>query len=116
MSSIMGAQARSNAAGFITSKHALVTVVWCVAREVAANNIRVNICATSPSKKEIWATTEDRKSKTMGVDTTAMLNQMIPMGRHAELDEIARSLLFLASNQSSFPICSVFMLDGGFNA
>ncbi len=53
MSSIMGAQARSNAAGFITSKHALVTVVWCVAREVAANNIRVNICATSPSKKEI---------------------------------------------------------------
>jgi len=51
----------------------------------------------------------------MGVDTTAMLNQMIPMGRHAELDEIARSLLFLQSDQRSFPIGSVFMLDGGFN-
>ena len=44
------------------------------------------------------------------------LNQMIPLGRHARPDEVAKSVLFLASDQSSFSTGSVFMADGGFNA
>ena len=55
-------------------------------------------------------------SKPMGLDATEMLNKIIPMGRHAVAEEIARSVLFLASNQSSFSTGSVFMADGGWNA
>ena len=116
-SSIMGVQARPNSVGYITSKHALVGMVRCVAREVAAQNIRVNILAPGPTNTEFQATIEARISKTMGIDATEMLNkQMIPLGRHAEPDEIARSVLFLASDQSSFSSGSVFMADGGWNA
>ena len=116
-SSIMGVQARPNSVGYITSKHALVGMVRCVAREVAAQNIRVNILAPGPTNTEFQATIEARISKTMGIDATEMLNkQMIPLGRHAEPDEIARSVLFLASDQSSFSTGSVFMADGGWNA
>jgi NAD(P)-dependent dehydrogenase (short-subunit alcohol dehydrogenase family) len=115
-SSIMGVQARPNSVGYITSKHALVGMVRCVAREVAGNNIRVNILAPGPTNNEFQSTIEERMSKMMGIDATAMLDQMIPLGRHAEPDEIARSVLFLASDQSSFSTGSVFMADGGWNA
>ncbi|MEK9724271.1 MAG: SDR family oxidoreductase [Rhodospirillaceae bacterium] len=116
MSSIMGVQARPNSVGYITSKHALVGMVRCVAREVAGRDIRVNILAPGPTNTEFQATIEARISKTSGIDATAMLNQMIPMGRHAEPEEIAQSVLFLASGRSSFSTGSVFMADGGFNA
>lgn len=115
-SSIMGVQARPNSVGYITSKHALVGMVRCVAREVAAQNIRVNILAPGPISNDFQATIEGRMSKMMGIDATAMLDQMIPMGRHAHPDEVAQSVLFLASDQSSFSTGSVFMADGGFNA
>jgi NAD(P)-dependent dehydrogenase (short-subunit alcohol dehydrogenase family) len=115
-SSIMGVQARPNSVAYITSKHALVGMVRCVAREVAGKNIRVNILAPGPTDNEFQTTIEDRMSKTMGIDATAMLDQMIPLGRHAQPDEIARSVLFLASDQSSFSTGSVFMADGGWNA
>lgn len=115
-SSIMGVTARPNSVGYITSKHALVGMVRCVAREVAGQNIRVNILAPGPIDNAFQKTIEDRITKTTGIDGTEMLNQMIPLGRHAHPDEIAQSVLFLASDQSSFSTGSVFMADGGFNA
>jgi len=116
-SSIMGVLARPNSVGYITSKHALVGMVRCVAREVAAKNIRVNILAPGPITNEFQTTIEDRMSKTMGIDATTMLNNtVIPLGRHGLPEEIAQSVLFLASDQSSFSTGSVFMADGGWNA
>jgi len=115
-SSIMGVQARPNSVGYITSKHAVVGMVRCVAREVAGKNIRVNILAPGPIDNSFQATIEGRMSKMMNVDATAMLDQMIPLGRHAQPEEVAKSVLFLASDQSSFSTGSVFMADGGFNA
>jgi NAD(P)-dependent dehydrogenase (short-subunit alcohol dehydrogenase family) len=91
-------------------------MVRCVAREVAGNNIRVNILAPGPTNNEFQTTIEDRMSKMMDIDATAMLDRIIPMGRHAEPDEIAQTVLFLASDQSSFSTGSVFMADGGWNA
>ena len=115
-SSIMGVQARPNSVGYITSKHALVGMVRCVAREVASKNIRVNILAPGPTNNQFQTTIEERMSKMMKIDATAMLDGIIPLGRHAEPDEIAQTALFLASDQSSFSTGSVFMADGGWNA
>jgi NAD(P)-dependent dehydrogenase (short-subunit alcohol dehydrogenase family) len=44
---------------------------------------------------------------------TEMFNQMIPLGRHAAPDEIARSVLYLAAPQSSFTTGAMLMVDGG---
>ena len=55
-------------------------------------------------------------SKSMGRDATAMLNEIIPLGRHAQVEEIVQTVLFLASDQSSFSTGSVFMADGGWHA
>ena len=48
-----------------------------------------------------------------GIDATKMLNDAIPLHRHAQPEEIARSALYLASNLSSFVTGSVLMADGG---
>jgi len=43
-------------------------------------------------------------------------NAAIPLGRHAQADEIARSVLYLASDASSFTTGSTLMVDGGMSA
>ena len=41
---------------------------------------------------------------------------MIPLGRHATPDEIARTVLFLASDESSFLTGATIPVDGGMSA
>ena len=50
------------------------------------------------------------------VDATAYLNETIPLGRHGRPDEIARTVLYLASDDSSFTTGATLMLDGGMSA
>jgi NAD(P)-dependent dehydrogenase (short-subunit alcohol dehydrogenase family) len=38
---------------------------------------------------------------------------MIPLGRHGSPNEIAQSVLYLASDQSSFTTGAMLMVDGG---
>jgi NAD(P)-dependent dehydrogenase (short-subunit alcohol dehydrogenase family) len=115
-SSIMGVRTRPGTVGYITSKHALIGMTRCVARELAPRNIRANIIAPGPLENEFQQTIEDRVSAQMGVDATAMLNGMIPLGRHGTAEEIAEAVLFLASDRSSFTTGAVLMADGGWHS
>ena len=115
-SSIMGVRTRPGTVGYITSKHALIGMVRCVARELAGRNIRANIIAPGPLENEFQQTIEDRVSADMGVNATEMLNNMIPLGRHGTAEEISRAVLFLASDQSSFTTGAVLMADGGWHS
>jgi NAD(P)-dependent dehydrogenase (short-subunit alcohol dehydrogenase family) len=115
-SSIMGVTASPNACAYVTSKHALIGLMRTVAKEVAPRRIRVNVLAPGPIDNSFQTEIEKRISALTGQDGTAMINARIPLGRHAKAEEIARSVLFLASDQSSFSTGSVYMADGGMNA
>lgn len=115
-SSIMGVTSSPNSCAYVTSKHALVGLMRTVAKEVAARRIRVNILAPGPIDNAFQSEIEKRISAVTGQDGTAMINARIPLGRHARPEEIARSALFLASDQSSFSTGSIFLADGGMNA
>jgi NAD(P)-dependent dehydrogenase (short-subunit alcohol dehydrogenase family) len=84
-SSIMGVTADPGVCAYVTSKHALIGLMRTVAKEAAPRKIRVNVVAPGP------------------------------LGRHGRAEEIARLVLFLASDQGSFSTGSVFMADGGMN-
>ena len=115
-SSIMGVRTRPGTVGYITSKHALIGMVRCVARALASKDIRANIIAPGPLENEFQKTIEDRVSAAMGVNATEMLNNMIPLGRHGTAEEIAEAVLFLASDRSSFTTGTVLMADGGWHS
>jgi NAD(P)-dependent dehydrogenase (short-subunit alcohol dehydrogenase family) len=114
-SSIMGVTADPGVCAYATSKHALIGLMRTVAKEAAARKIRVNVLAPGPMDNSFQTKIEERLTEIVGEDGTEFLNRVIPLGRHGGAEEIARSVLFLASDQSSFSTGSVFMADGGMN-
>jgi NAD(P)-dependent dehydrogenase (short-subunit alcohol dehydrogenase family) len=114
-SSIMGLRADPGVCAYATSKHALIGLMRTVAKEVAGRKIRVNILAPGPIDNSFQSKIEQRLTEVVGQDGTEFLNSIIPLGRHGRAEEIARMVLFLASDQSSFSTGSIFMADGGMN-
>ena len=115
-SRIMGVTGRPNSLAYITSKHALVGLVRCISKEVGGRNFRANFLAPGTISNAFQQAIEDRASALTGMDLNEMLNKAIPLGRHAEPEEIAKMVLFLASNQSSCSTGGVFMADGNWHA
>jgi NAD(P)-dependent dehydrogenase (short-subunit alcohol dehydrogenase family) len=115
-SSIVGVTSDPGICAYATSKHALIGLMRTVAKEVAGRNIRVNIVCPGPIDNSFQAEVEVGLSTALGADAKKFLDAAIPLGRHGKAEEIARTVLFLASSQSSFSTGSLFMADGGMNA
>ncbi len=111
--SVMGVTADPGTGAYATSKHALIGLMRVAAKEVAARGIRVNTIAPGPVANGFQDDIERRLSQVVGRDATEMLDHAIPLHRHAQPEEIARMVVFLASADSSFSTGGVFMADGG---
>ena len=85
----------------------------CLAKELAPRRIRVNTIHPGPVDNGFQAAVEEGFTKATGRDGTQFFNDMIPLGRHGKPEEIARSVLYLASDLSSFTTGSTLMVDGG---
>ncbi len=111
LSSIYGTVAAPKRAAYAATKAAvaMLTKVWAI--EWAQQGIRVN--AVAPG----YVTTEGTidLQKQGKIDVTA-LAQRTPQGRLGEPDEIANSVLFLASTASSHITGQVLGVDGGWTA
>jgi NAD(P)-dependent dehydrogenase (short-subunit alcohol dehydrogenase family) len=87
-----------------------------LAREAAVRNIRVNTIHPGPVDNEFQTNVERNLSRVLGHDATAFFNEIIPLRRHVRAEEVASSVLFLASDASSFTTGSLLMVDGGLSA
>jgi len=78
--------------------------------EFARSGVRVNaICPgpiATPLLMELFAKDPERAARRL---------VHVPMGRFGEPDEIAKAVLFLASDDSSFMTASSLLVDGGIN-
>lgn len=88
--------------------------VLAMTRELAViharENIRVNALCPGPLHTELlmkYLDTEEKRRRRL---------VHIPMGRFGEAKEIARAVLFLASDESSFTTGATFLVDGGITA
>jgi len=115
-SSIVGTQGAPGVYAYVTAKHAQVGLMRSLAKELAPRHIRVNTLHPGPIDNSFQAAVEANLSQAMGRDATDYLNQIIPLGRHARPEEIARTALFLASDDSSFTTGATMMVDGGMSA
>jgi len=111
-SSVAGVGGAAGMSAYVTSKHAVIGLMRSAARECAAQNIRVNTVNPSPVETRMMRSIEGM----MPVDAKqakSMMQSRIALQRYAEPEEIAKVMLFLASDDSSWVTGSVYMADGG---
>lgn len=98
---------------YITAKHAQIGLMRTVSKEAAPRRIRVNTIHPGPVSNDFQLGIEKNLGQILQTDGTQFFNEQIPLGRHASPHEIARSVLYLASDQSSFTTGTTLAVDGG---
>jgi NAD(P)-dependent dehydrogenase (short-subunit alcohol dehydrogenase family) len=96
---------------YAASKAAVRSLARSFSAELVAQGIRVNAISPGPIETPIYS-----KLGMPDEALQAMANQLIqqiPMGRFGQADEVAKSILFLASDDSSFMLGEEIVLDGG---
>jgi NAD(P)-dependent dehydrogenase (short-subunit alcohol dehydrogenase family) len=82
------------------------------ATDLKERRIRVNAVSPgatdTPGLNDLWTSTE------AGQQRLKMLSNTVPLGRLGRPDEIARAVVFLASDDSSYITGSELFVDGGF--
>jgi NAD(P)-dependent dehydrogenase (short-subunit alcohol dehydrogenase family) len=118
-SSTAGIRGSAGLSAYVTSKHAVIGMMRTAAMECAPFKIRVNTVNPAPIETRMMRSLEEMIAENIGADSE-MVGQIkgdftanIPLGRYGEPEEVARMMLFLASDESSFCTGGVYMVDGG---
>ena len=107
-SSITGLRGGRQAGAYYASKHAVVGMTKAIAMEYGAKDIRVN--AICPG-----LVMTDMLSGALAVapEKFEMLKSRVSMGRLAQPDEVADTVVWLASNESRYVTGVALPVDGG---
>lgn len=95
---------------YTASKGAVLSMSRELSAIHARENIRVNALCPGPLQTELlmkYLNTEEKKQRRL---------VHIPMGRFGQAKEIAKAVLYLASDDSSFVTGTEFLVDGGITA
>jgi len=100
---------------YVMSKGAVAMLTKAMALDYAQDNIRVNAVCPGDTFVERWT----EKGYFEGSDPVTIQEAMkessayIPLGRFGKPEEIAKAVLFLASEDSSFVTGHLLLVDGG---
>jgi NAD(P)-dependent dehydrogenase (short-subunit alcohol dehydrogenase family) len=106
--SIAGMIADPGISAYVAAKHAVIGLSKAAALEYASQGIRIN--ALAPGLVETAMTRhwfDDPKTRSVFLANS-------PIGRVAQPEEMAGTVLFLCSNLASFVIGQTFVIDGGY--
>ncbi len=107
ISSTYGHEGAAGASVYAGSKHAVEGITRSVAREIAKAGIRVNGVAPGPTDTGMLT------RFTLTPENKAALATGVPMGRLGLSEEVARAIVFIASDEASFITGHVLNVDGG---
>lgn len=119
-SSVAGIRGTPGMVAYNTSKHAVIGLMRVAATECAPWGIRVNTVNPAPIETRMMRSLEEMRAAHMADATTEQVKERhaarIPLKRYGEPEEVARLMLFLASDESSYCTGGVYMVDGGISA
>ena len=105
IASVAGKEGNPNASHYSASKAGLIALTKSLAKEVATQGVLVNAIAPAVARTAMF----DQMTR---AHIEYMLGK-IPMGRFAEVAEVAAMVAWLASEDCSFSTGAVFDLSGG---
>ncbi len=106
-----GVQIDRQMIAYATSKHAVIAMMRQIAADYAVHNIRCNALCPGFVDTPFNAGFERQMGGRAALET--YVKSSIPMGRWATMDEIAQSIVYLASSRSGFMTGHALVLDGG---
>lgn len=107
MASVVGVHGNAGQCNYAASKAGLIALAKSIAQEMGAKGIRANAIAPGFIETAMTAALSD--------DVRAAWAQKIPLRRAGQVEDIANTAVFLASDLSSYVTGQVIEVDGGMN-
>jgi NAD(P)-dependent dehydrogenase (short-subunit alcohol dehydrogenase family) len=111
LSSVAGHVGMPGASIYVASKHAVEGLTTAAALEPAAAGVRVNAVAPGPVATAMLDRFVGGKE-----DVKAGFVATIPAKRAATVEEIAQTIVFVASDKAKYLTGQIITVDGGFTA
>lgn len=105
VASVAGKEGNPNMIPYCTAKAGVICLTKSLAKEVATQNITVNVVTPGLIKTGL--------EKSLTPEQTKYLLERIPVGRMGRPEEVAALVHWLASDEASFSTGAVFDLSGG---
>ena len=103
ISSIAGVVGTARQVNYSSSKAGVIGLTKALAKEVAPYNIRVNVVAPGYIDTDMVKDLRNAEE----------LSRLIPLGRFGKAEEVAKAVIFLASDRSKYITGQVLKIDGG---
>jgi 3-oxoacyl-[acyl-carrier protein] reductase len=120
VSSTAGKRPSANMPEYSVAKAALLSLSRLYADRLAADGVLVNAVCPGPTKSELWVADggladQSAKLSSLGSrdDAIEKAGSGRPIGRLAEVPEIAAAILFLCSEPASYVSGAAWSVDGG---
>ena len=105
LSSVVGINGNVGQVNYAASKAGVIGLTKSLAKEFASRNIRVNAVAPGYVKSDMTAKLSE--------EITEKVLENIPLGQLGEVEDIANSVAFLASDEARYITDQVLVVDGG---
>lgn len=112
-SSVVGLMGFGGLCGYVAAKHGQVGLMRAVATEVAPRRIRVNTLHPGPTSTAFQTEIEMAATGLSAEAAAEAFDDLLPLKRHATPEEIASSVVYLASDESAFMTRTTLAVDGG---
>ena len=108
ITSVVGAMGNAGQSNYAASKAGIMGFTKSLAREVGVRGVTVNAIAPGFIDTDMTDSLPDEQKE--------VLASQIPMGRLGTVDEIAKAVLFLASDNASYITAQTIHINGGMYA
>jgi NAD(P)-dependent dehydrogenase (short-subunit alcohol dehydrogenase family) len=115
-SSVAGLRGAAGLSPYVSSKHAVVGMMRCLAAELGPEGIRVNTLNPGPVDNRMMRSIEEQASPGHGDEVQKMFSARVPLGRYVTNEECAAMAVFLFSEAASGCNGNTYVVDGGYCA